>query len=576
MTDARRPVPRRPAAAPRLDRRGFGRGVAHGLAGIGLAATGLAGAGAARGAPSRRGLVLAAAAGGGPVRASLPGAGAPARVTMRPPAPLLLGYAGSRSRAGLERPRDAAILHVTSLDGGDEPGTLRWAARTDTDNHGRRFDGPAVVVFDVSGHIELAGDLLFDRPRRWFAGQTAPAAANGSGGIYVHGHRRRLRASHVVVEHLRFVDGSPVKHDHGAFDIGYAADRDLHDIVVRNCTFLWGVDETFSITPAFAGREVKRRVDHVSVIDCLFAEPAQLDGKRGYNAMLQRGAHRIEWARNAGFGARYRNPALKEYTSAAITNNLAYDIHYPSVGIFTQADWVGDYPELYPAGQTLTHVGNVEEAGPSWSSPATTFVHHYDIDTGALRYSGVRQYFADEWIAGAPASYPPRAGHRVLAAPPLWPRRGIMPHEDVAAHVRAHVGAWPGARSATEARIIATWQRGGPLAHDAVDRRGIADFPDRPIAATTGRPALPSAPFATAADGRTVIEDWLERRHLAVGGSPDHDLDKRLRFPAGGIVTVAADGTVTFEPEDMAAGTAGVVEVGRADGGVVTVTCRAD
>ena len=550
----------------RLNRRQLGAaaleaGSAAAVLGVGalLAPRSARGAGAAGTGSSDAVLTLAAEPGGPPVTARFGDTAAPTRLGMRPRAEPQLGHAGTATRCDLDvAAAQAVVLHVTSLSGGDEVGTLRWAAQTDTDHQGRRIRGPAVVVFDVSGHIELEGDLIFDRPYRWFAGQTAPRAAGGSGGVYVHRRRRRVSASHVIVEHLRFVDGSPRKHDHGALDVGYARRRDLHDILIRNCTLLWGIDETFSITPHFKN---KRRVDHVTVVDCLLAEPARIGNSRGYNAFLQRGAHRVEWARNAGFGARARNPGLKEYTSAALVNNLSYDIHAPSARIFKQTDWVDAYPTLQPSGQTLTHVGNVEQEGPSWSSPDSVFVHHYAIDTAALPQSGVRQYFADEWITGAPADYPPRAGHRFLAEPPLWPQRGIMPHEDVEAHVLAHAGAWPGDRSHTERRIMDAWQAGRPLVHDAVDRETVATFPDTPIAATVEAPALPPEPFATEANGLTAIENWLERRHVTVGGAPWQDLDKRLRFPWGGLVSVGSDGWVTFDPEDLGSGEAGELVV---------------
>ena len=175
-----------------------------------------------------------------------------------------------------------------------------------------------------------------------------------------------------------------------------------------------------------------------------------------------------------------------------------------------------------------------------------------------------------------------RDGHTyydVYTDPQLWPYRAPLPAEDTVAHVVAHSGPWPGDRCATDDRLYIAYQTGGLTVYDVGsgnDRTGVADFPDALIATTTGQPpAVPANPGTIDANGLTVIENWLEQQHIAVGGAPYQDFDKRLRFPWGGVVTVATDGTVTFEPEAMAAGREGVVEVTRADGSTVTVTCRA-
>jgi len=546
------------AAVPRLDRRRLGLGVLTTLL--------VGGARAEEGAvqPRRRPpaepagepppatLTLTAEPGGPPSRGRLPVAATPVRLTMRPRARPLLGTAGTTTRCGLDgAAADVVVLHVTNLDGGDGVGTLRWAVRTDTDHAGHRFHGPAVVVFDVSGHINLRGPLIFDRPHRWIAGQTAPRAADGSGGVYVHGWMdRKVRRSDIVVEHLRFVDGHPTKADLGALDVGYNKDEDIGHVLIRNCSFLWGTDETFTITPA-VWRD--RRVDNCTVVDCIFAEPAQIDGRLGYNVYLQRGAHRTEFARNFLAGSRARSPGMNVNTSTALINNFAYDTAGPPGRIFAR-DWRDRRPAVHPVGQTLTLVGNVNRNGPSFGAGNTTtyFVQHYGIDP-EQPLNGVRRYYADERVDGEPSHYEPnKSGHTILAEPPLWPVRPILPHGDVEPHVHAHAGAWPGDRSATEARIMAAWRDGEGLAHHATDYGALADFPDARIAATIGRPPdVPTAPFRTEANGLTRIENWLEELHVAVGGAPWQDFGRRLRFPWGGILTVDGAGTVTFEPEEM-------------------------
>jgi len=545
-------------------------------------------------------LVLSTPAGGSTVSGTLDTSQPFQRLQMLPPAPTWMetqdiqagvsepGYAGSRTRCGLETiasPSDVAVIHVTSLSGGDEVGTLRWAATTTTDNDGNDIsDKVVIVVFDVSGHITLGGSLLFRRGRRWFAGQTAPQASNGSGGVFIHGWvgGRRAQASELIIEHLRFIDGRSSPGDGGAFDVGLY-DAELHDIVLRNCGFYWGVDETMSIMPDWPN---KRRIDKVAMIDCFFAEPAYFSSTsdpRGKSAFLKYGLHRLDISRNYWPGSKNRAPGVKQMTSAAVNNNLAYDNQYPPYFLMKEPSWWGgDIPNFRPAGFTIFHYGNVNDDGPYGWKLYNQYIRQ--LPKGGYGPTWfVRHNQGDERGDGQEIVVDPdRDGHSYYDAydrPQLWPYRAPLPAADTVAHVMAHSGPWPGDRCATDDRLYTAYQTGGLTVHDVgggEDRTGVADFPDAPIAATTGQPpAVPANPGAIGANGLTVIENWLEQQHIAKGGAPYQDFDKRLRFPWGGIVTVAKDGTVTFEPEAMAAGREGVVEVTRADGSVVTVTCRA-
>lgn len=491
-------------------------------------------------------------------------------------------YAGTITRCGLEdatNRSNAVIIHVTSLDGGNGVGTLRWAAATGSDNQGTPIpDGaPVIVVFDVSGHIVLDDHLYVFKDNRWFAGQTAPGAANGSGGVFVHigtggqGAERRVRAKNVIIEHIRFVDGTAYHHSDGALDV-WAEDEDLFHIMIRNCTFLWGTDETVSLMPRPGWR-----IDNTTIMSCLIAEPArEVSGDssdRGFAAYWTRRSHRTEDCRNFWAGCRSRAPGVHELMSMALVNDYWYD---PGSLFcrYVKHEWDGWSEEEGPKCH-FTHVGNVGTFGPNTYRDIGYIIQHYNLpDFGVL---GITQYYADEVIEGQPVTYEPRDNHTFVNDPPLWPRHNFLPHEDVEAYVLAHAGAWPGDRSATEQRIIDTWQSGGGLHYMvAEDRRGTANFPDALIQATTGQPPnLPANPFDVDANGLTVIENWLEQQHIARGGAPYQDFGRWLRFPWGGRVKVDTDGTATFDPVDMPAGESGTVEVTRADGSVVTVTCTA-
>ena len=484
-------------------------------------------------------------------------------------------YAGSVTRCGLDQitsESDAAIIHVTTLAGDDRVGSLVWAANTDTDNQGNDIAGkPVIIVFDVSGHIDLEEDFIVQKNNRWFAGQTAPQASNGSGGVFVHKQTKHVESNNVIVEHMRFIDGRDVPGQNAACRVVGGTEERLN-VIMRNCAFYWGSDQTFDFRADASGGG---RLDNCSLLDSFIAESHQNESY-GYNSLFRRASHRIEDSRNLFGGGKTRSPGQSVATSAAHVNNYTYGVWKYAVRIFTRT-WSNSSSTQEPVGQTLTHVGNVLEAGPDRDTDTTHYVHHYNIDD-SQPLNGMRQYFNDEWVRGGPAFYEPNlSGHTFLADPPLWPRRPFMPHEDVESYILNHGGPWPNDRTDTESRIVNTWQSRGSLRKQFVDHEASADFPDVNIADTTGQPpSLPANPFATAANGLTNIENWLEQQHIAVGGAPWQDFDRWLRFPWGGRVRVnKGTGAVDFDPSDMPAGEQGVIEITRADGSTVTVTCEA-
>lgn len=87
--------------------------------------------------------------------------------------------------------RGGTVYVVSSLEDSG-PGTLREAADA---------SGPRMIVFDVSGYIDLDSQISIDDPFVTIAGQTSP------GGVTVRGSRIKVRASDVIVRGMRFRPG---------------------------------------------------------------------------------------------------------------------------------------------------------------------------------------------------------------------------------------------------------------------------------------------------------------------------------------------------------------------------------
>ena len=125
--------------------------------------------------------------------------------------------------------RGGEVYHVTSLSGGYEYGTLRYALT--------QMDGPRYIVFDVSGIIELDFGSDFVKPYATIAGQTAPGK-----GICIKASNINI-GSDVIARHIRFKRGLGTYGENTGNAMGMSG---ADHAIVDHCTAAWGTDETVS------------------------------------------------------------------------------------------------------------------------------------------------------------------------------------------------------------------------------------------------------------------------------------------------------------------------------------------
>ncbi len=139
---------------------------------------------------------------------------------------------GTHTPAG----RGGKVIAVTSLsDSG--PGTLR-AALEDPD--------PRIIVFRVSGTIELKDPLFIHHPFVTVSGQTAPG-----GGIAIKNAGIHISTHDVLIQHLRIRPGNEGRlnpDDNDAVSVlGPHGDVDgAYNVVLDHISASWGEDETIS------------------------------------------------------------------------------------------------------------------------------------------------------------------------------------------------------------------------------------------------------------------------------------------------------------------------------------------
>ena len=339
---------------------------------------------------------------------------------------------GKYARGG----RGGSVYAVTNLhDAG--PGSLRDAVS----------QPDRIVVFKVSGTIELESPLEIAQPRLTIAGQTAPGDD-----ICLKGSGTYIKADDVVVRYLRCRPGDEQGEVHDGLSI-LGGER----IIVDHCSISWSVDEALSVTG--------RTTDNITVQWCFITESlndsVHPKGPHGMGSLLRLHGQ-LSMHHNLYAHHQLRNPAIASYegmtTVLDFRNNVVYD-------------WGGHPCTGAKAGRyaNLNYVGNFLRSGSStleqrrdwaffgWSEDtrvyqASNLINGKDLGWGMFlrTYSRASHEFQVESIATEPAQV---AFDRVLAeAGASRPRRDSVDAR-IASQVKERrggiidsqrqVGGWP-------------------------------------------------------------------------------------------------------------------------------------
>ncbi len=178
---------------------------------------------------------------------------------------------------------EGQILVVDSLDdkGNDAKGTFRWAVN-------QPF--PRLVVFNVSGIIQLKRPLNIQNDNLTIAGQTSPL------GIVISGAQTKVSANQVIIRFMRFRPGNTNEESDALFI------RNQQDIIIDHCSLSWANDEVASFY------NNTRFTLQNSIISESLNDAGHSKGKHGYGGIW--GGRYASFVQNVLVSHTRRNPRL--------------------------------------------------------------------------------------------------------------------------------------------------------------------------------------------------------------------------------------------------------------------------
>lgn len=458
---------------------------------------------------------------------------------------------GSHTVAG----RRGQVYRVTNLNDSG-PGSLRFGVQ--------EIRGPRVIVFEVSGVIELKSDLAVrsaDRGDYGFltiAGQTAPppGITLKNAGIAVHNHD-------VLIQHLAIRPGTSTEFptlprfgNRDAIKVEATPGQAIYNIVIDHVSCSWALDETVS-TWSDEGS-----IYNVTFLDCIFAEGIRHVGDKspaGYGPLGGRNTLGVSFIGNLMAFNHHRNPLIRDAIgNVEILNNLIYRPHPSHHGAIYFGSAAPALPKLTliasAAGNVVIRAPSGELEGHRYPVSTLAVWVHEKATTRLSLYLANNSVFnpdTNTWYPTDGNPFSKEVYQHGPIAPGQWtsnpfPANGAEVWtegpEEREAKVLATAGKQPAFRDAIDAALIEkVRQRTGTW---VLREEDLGPKPWQPADVRQTRPlVLPANPDADDDnDGYTNLEEWLHGWSAYVEGRAaeppraDAQPEKHLNYQSPGVV----------------------------------------
>jgi hypothetical protein len=324
---------------------------------------------------------------------------------------------------GIDTPagRGGRIIHVSNLSD-DGPGSFRAAVEAP----GRR-----IIVFDLSGTIELQSDIRITEPYVTIAGQTAP-----SPGIQLRNQTVRVETHDVLMQHLAIRPGDSYVSGHAGSIHALLVSSASYNCVFDHLSFYWGIDECIGVyghNLTFSNNIVAEGLD----------EAGHPDGPHSGGMLVMGGSHNVAIVRNLFANHNHRSPWIKENTTVFHANNYAYNSRGTFFNYTTDRE---------PYSGSLISVGNVYGKGPSTKTSQGLSVSRNFVSAKVYEIDSLGD--ADSPYGILPNLVKIDSKYRVYSYPFVPPAYTRLPSVSVKEYVLANAGSRPAMRDRVDARLV--------------------------------------------------------------------------------------------------------------------------
>lgn len=214
---------------------------------------------------------------------------------------------GGKYSTGARGGENIEVYHVTNLNA---EGNGSFADAVSQPNR--------IIVFDVSGIINIPSKIKITQPNLTILGQTAPGD-----GVTITGSDIEICADNIIMRYMRI---RPTDNNNGEPDA--LGGRWVDNIILDHCSVSWGVDELLTLYSGSLEKEGKEPSKNISIQYCISSEALRMSshikGAHGYGGIT--GGENLSFHHNLMAHNDSRNPRLdRNLKSTDMVNNVTYN-----------------------------------------------------------------------------------------------------------------------------------------------------------------------------------------------------------------------------------------------------------